>query len=198
MTDNEQKKRGKPLAETAAEMNDNNIDTKDCIDEALRAEKEAHLDCERELLELKDQLEESQRKFAEARDAALRAQADFDNYRKRNLDSVRKAREDGAEEVVTAILPLSDIMDQAIGMITDSNVAMGVKMIKRQLIDILSGLGVSEYDPTGEVFDPAVHNAVGRKAVDGAESGTIVEVINKGYIKGDKVIRHANVLIAQD
>ncbi len=126
-----------------------------------------------------------------------RMQADFDNYRKRVNDGNKKLKEDGICAVLERLIPELDVLKQAILSITDSKVAEGVKMIYRQILDILTTFGVEEIPALGEQFDPNLHNAVMNvKTNDPSKINVIVEVFNKGYKLGDRILRHSVVKVA--
>ena len=127
---------------------------------------------------------------------AKQVQADFDNYRKRNVEAVRQAKDDGKASVVVKILPCADIIEKAISMTTDSTTLEGLRMVANKFQDILSGLGVTKYESKGQQFDVSLHNAV--TAIESDEpSGTIIDEYESGYRMGDKVIRFAQVIISK-
>lgn len=127
-----------------------------------------------------------------------RMQADFDNYRKRTNDNSKRIKEDGVCEVIEKLLPVLDVLKQAIMMIPDEKVADGVKMIYRQLTELLTQFGVTEIPALGLPFDPTVHNAVMQvKVKDEDKVGLVVEVFNKGYRMGERIIRPSIVKVAR-
>lgn len=126
-----------------------------------------------------------------------RMQADFDNYRKRNNETNKKQKEDGVCAVLEKLIPELDVLKQAIQSITDEKVAEGVKMIYRQVVEILTAFGVEEIPALGQQFDPNLHNAVMQtKTADPTKVNMIVEVYNKGYKLGDRILRHSVVRVA--
>lgn len=126
-----------------------------------------------------------------------RMQADFDNYRKRMNDNNKKLKEDGICTVLERLIPELDVLKQAIQTIPDEKVAEGVKMIYRQIVDILTAFGVEEIPALGMQFDPNLHNAVMQtKTNDPSKVNMIVEVYNKGYKMGDRILRHSIVRVA--
>lgn len=126
-----------------------------------------------------------------------RMQADFDNYRKRMNDTNKKLKEDGICAVLEKIIPELDILKQAIQSITDEKVQEGVKMIYRQILDVLTAFGVEEIPALGAQFDPNLHNAVMQvKTTDPSKVNMVVEVFNKGYRMGDRILRHSVVKVA--
>ncbi|MCH5162573.1 MAG: nucleotide exchange factor GrpE [Clostridiales bacterium] len=126
-----------------------------------------------------------------------RMQADFDNYRKRMNENNKKLKEDGICAVLEKLIPELDVLKQAIQTIPDEKVAEGVKMIYRQVLDILTVFGVEEIPALGEQFDPNLHNAVMQVSTsDKSKSGMVIEVFNKGYRLGDRILRHSIVKVA--
>lgn len=127
-----------------------------------------------------------------------RMQADFDNYRKRNAETNKRQKEDGMVAVIEKVVPVLDVLKQAIAMITDEKVAEGVKMIYRQLTEMLTSMGVTEIPALGEQFDPNLHNAIMQvKVKDADKVNMVVEVFQKGYRMGDRIIRHSVVKVAK-
>ncbi|MDE5563490.1 MAG: nucleotide exchange factor GrpE [Clostridiales bacterium] len=126
-----------------------------------------------------------------------RMQADFDNYRKRMNEGNKKLKEDGMCAVLEKIIPELDVLKQAIQTITDEKIAEGVKMIYRRILDVLTSFGVEEIPALGQQFDPNLHNAVMQtKTNDPSKVNMIVEVYNKGYKLGDRILRHSVVRVA--
>lgn len=126
-----------------------------------------------------------------------RMQADFDNYRKRMNEGNKKLKEDGMCAVLEKIIPELDVLKQAIQTITDEKIAEGVKMIYRRIVDVLTSFGVEEIPALGQQFDPNLHNAVMQtKTTDPSKVNMIVEVYNKGYKLGDRILRHSVVRVA--
>ena len=127
-----------------------------------------------------------------------RMQADFDNYRKRMNENNKKLKEDGICAVLEKLIPELDVLKQAIQTIPDEKVAEGVKMIYRQITEMLASFGVTEIPALGEQFDPNLHNAVQQvKVKDSSKVNMVVEVLQKGYRMGDRVIRHSVVTVAK-
>lgn len=126
-----------------------------------------------------------------------RMQADFDNYRKRMNENNKKLKDDGICSVIEKLIPELDNFLQAAQHITDPKVAEGVDMIYRKILGVITAFGVEEIPALGEQFDPNLHNAVMNvKAADASQVNTVVEVFNKGYRIGDRVLRHSVVKVA--
>lgn len=135
-------------------------------------------------------------KAKEYRELAQRVQAEFDNYRKRNNESVRNARIEGGNEVILGLLPLADTMEIALKMVTDEKSKEGIQLIYKQLKSLLEKYEVTEIEAQGEAFDPDLHHAV-LQIEDAEQAGKVVEVLQKGYRRSGKVIRYAMVKVAQ-
>ena len=130
-------------------------------------------------------------------DMARRLQADFDNYRKRNLELGKTARDDGIADTVKAFLPVFDAMVAAEGQITDEHTLEGIAIIKREFVSALGSFGVAPLDALGKPFDPELHNAIYAESKPGSPPNLVTEEIQKGFIRGDKVVRHAVVKISK-
>ena len=129
------------------------------------------------------------------KDDYLRLRADYENFRRRNQEATIAARKDGMADAVTAILPVIDSIDRALGSVTDEKSKEGLQLIKKQIETSLSQLGVTEIAAEGETFDHNLHNAVQRAEVEEADVGKILEVYQRGYKLGSKVIRYAMVKV---
>ena len=151
-----------------------------------------------------DALTAAEQKRDEYLELAKRAQADFENYRKRMGAEVLAASGRGKGEVVNAVVPVLDDLEralQAAGLDPEGDsedaLAHGVLLVFRSLRDALERNGVERLDPTGEKFDPTQHEALSAKAVDGVESGVVVETMQKGYRVGEHLVRPARVVVAE-
>ena len=149
---------------------------------------------------LQQELESATAKAEEYLNLAQRVQADFDNFRRRN-ESVRSdAFADGQRNVITAMLPVLDNLERALEAAgeSDNSLRTGVEMTLRQLRDALTKLGVTPIDRLGEKFDPKVENAILQGSPDEGEPGTVCAVLQKGYMVGSFVLRHAMVKVVPD
>ena len=127
---------------------------------------------------------------------AQRAQADYQNFKRRNQQTRTEALDDGVRETITALLPVVDNLERAIAAAEGESEALlaGVKMTYKQMMDVLTRMGLEEVPALGQPFDPDVHNAV-MKSTEG-EPGTVLEVFEKGYRVKGRMIRYAMVKIA--
>jgi molecular chaperone GrpE len=150
-----------------------------------------------------DELTAKAQKADEYLELAQRTKADFENYRKRAARETAAAQQRGVVKLVRELLPAVDNLDRALEAVASSEpsnngdeLVSGIKLVQAELIAALGRAGVERFDPEGERFDPECHEAVGQQPVEGAESGTIVEVYQRGYRLGDSLIRPARVLVA--
>ncbi len=131
------------------------------------------------------------------KDRWMRSQADFDNFRKRNADSVQRARRDGAGDVIVSMLEVMDNLERAYAQVVDEADKKGVELIVRQMSDALKSNGVEEIKAEGEDFDPEYHNAVMQEEQDGVEEGKVLAVFQKGYTFKGKVLRYSMVKVSK-
>jgi molecular chaperone GrpE len=132
----------------------------------------------------------------EFKDKWMRNVAEFDNYKKRNAKLWSEAFNEGVASVILKILPVGDNLDWALTLGLDEKTAEGIKGIRKKFDDVLSGLEVEEIDPTGKLFDPNEAEAVMQvEGADGEESEHVKQVFQKGYKKGEKIIRYAKVSV---
>ena len=184
-------------AESAEETVDNTV-SEESETKTSKQEKKKIKKLEAELGELNKKLEESEAKIAEANDKYTRLFAEYDNYRKRTLKEREGIYTDAYVDAVTEILPVLDNMERALQYKDNDaeNIAKGLEMIMKSFSDILLKMGVSEIEALGKTFDPNLHNAVMHVEDETHGENEIVEVFMKGYIKGDKVLRHSMVKVA--
>jgi molecular chaperone GrpE len=149
-------------------------------------------------------LADTQRERDEYLDLAKRTKADFENFRKRTSAEVFAASGRGKAEVLRDVLPVLDDLEralQAAGLDPEGDsedaLAHGVLLVFRSLREALVKNGIEAVDPTGERFDPNLHEALSTQAADGTEPGTVVETMQKGYRLGEQLIRPARVVVAE-
>ena len=168
--------------------------------ETVRGYKEA-IEILEEIPEWKNasfKLDEAKAKIAEADDKYTRLYAEFDNYRKRSQKEREGIYTDAYASAVSEILPILDNMERALQYkdTDNENITKGLEMIMKSFTETLSKMGVCEIEALGKTFDPNLHNAVMHIEDESFGEGEIVEVFMKGYIKGDKVLRHSMVKVA--
>ena len=129
------------------------------------------------------------------KDNYLRLRADYENFRRRNQEATLNARRDGLADAVQAILPSLDSIDRALSICTDEKSKEGILLIKKQMENSLAQIGVTEIPAENAEFDHNLHNAVQRAEVEEGEVGKVLEVYQRGYKIGNKVIRYAMVKV---
>jgi molecular chaperone GrpE len=133
-------------------------------------------------------------------DLAQRTQADFDNYRKRMTREVRAAEARGIGRLARELLPALDNLERALAAVDAAepanHLSEGVRLVSRELSAALGRTGIEGYDPTGQPFDPNQHEAVAQHEVEGAEPGTVVQVLQAGYRLNESILRPARVIVA--
>jgi molecular chaperone GrpE len=149
--------------------------------------------------EPEDELAVAQRERAEYLDLAKRTQADFENYRKRAAKEIAAAGGRARIGLIREILPVLDNLERALGVAPEAGgdgFVEGVRLVYRDLQGALARAGVETIEPKGDAFDPNVHEALSMRPQEGAESGTVVDVVEKGYRTADTVVRPARVVVA--
>ena len=106
--------------------------------------------------------------------------------------------QEGRNDVIAALFPIGDNLERAITSCSDEKTKEGLDMVLKSYKKVLEGEGVEEIDPTGQPFDADTMEAImAMPAADGEESGIVKQVYLKGYKKGDKVLRYAQVIVTQ-
>ena len=149
---------------------------------------------ESEIEELKRELDAKNAALAEENDKYVRMLAEYDNYRRRTAREREMLLSDAVADAVSAILPVLDNLERAAIYSDAESVGQGVKMTLKGMTEALTKLGVEEIENT--TFDPNIHNAVMHVEDETKGEGEIVEVLQKGYRKGDKIIRYSMVKVA--
>ena len=147
--------------------------------------------------ELQQKIEALEKELADEKEKYLRLDAEYYNYRTRSLKEKQDAYDNALTKAVTEVLSVIDNFERALtAECADANFKKGVEMIFRQYTAILEKLGVKEIEAEGKPFDPNFHNAVSQITDENLGENTVAAVLQKGYIMGNKVIRHAMVTVA--
>jgi molecular chaperone GrpE len=147
---------------------------------------------------LKKKLEESESKAAEYRDSWLRLQAEFQNYRKRIERDSELTYISLKGDIVKRILPILDDLERALqNRSADDAWANGIELVARKFQSILESEGIKKIEALGADFDPNFHEAISHEPANGARSGSVIGVVQNGYMIGERVIRPALVRVAQ-
>lgn len=155
----------------------------------VRTLEAALLEKEKEVKKLSDDL-------ASLNDTYLRLAAEYDNFRRRTAKEREGIYTDAFGEALNVLFPVVDNLERAAQYSDGENVAKGVELTLKSVRDTFTKLGVTEIDPVGEVFDPNFHNAVMHVEDDTVGESVVVEVLQKGYCRGDRVLRYAMVKVA--
>ena len=136
------------------------------------------------------------------KDQWLRAAAELDNIRKRARRDVAMAESRGIAKLARELLPALDNFERALAAAEeqpenrDHHLTDGIRLVQSELLSALARVGIEPDSPKGEQFDPHCHEAIAQQPVEGAASGTIVEVYSQGYRYRDDVLRPAKVVVA--
>lgn len=153
---------------------------------------------EAELAETKKKLEAAEAALAEEKDKYLRMLAEYDNFRRRTAKEKETIYGDATADTVKGLLPVVDTLERAAAGLTpedaESPLGKGILMILKSATDALAKLGVEEVP--SDTFNPDYHNAVMHVEDESLPEGAIVAVFQKGYRKGDHIIRYAMVQVA--
>ena len=149
---------------------------------------------EAEIEKLRAELDEKNAALAAESDKYVRMLAEYDNFRRRSAKERESIYADAYADAVTEILPIVDNLERAAMYNDAESVGRGVQMTLKGVGDVFERIGVTEIEAT--TFDPNFHNAVMHVEDEAYGEGEIVEVLQKGYRKGDKIIRYAMVKVA--
>ena len=151
----------------------------------------------------KEKYQEACRTLKELEEKILREKAELVNYRRRKDDEVSNMLKYANEDVISELLPIVDNFERAIKLdnndLSDelSKFLTGFKMIYTSLINVLNKFEVKAIDGTSKPFDPTYHQAVLTEKIEGVEPGIVIEVLQKGYLYKDRVIRPAMVKVSE-
>lgn len=144
-----------------------------------------------------DPMAELQKELDETKDRLMRTLAEYDNFRKRTQKEREALYTDIKAETVGKFLPVFDNLQRALAQeTTDEAYKKGVEMTMTGLMTIMESLGVKAFGEVGEAFDPVYHNAVMHKDDENFGESVICEVFQTGFKVGEKVVRHAMVVVA--
>jgi molecular chaperone GrpE len=148
--------------------------------------------------DLEGRLRQAEQAAQEHQEAFLRARADSENFRRRSQTEIANAHKFAVENFATELLAVKDSLEAALASsnATTESMKSGVELTLRQLKSVFEKFNVKEIDPLGEKFDPHRHQAISTVESD-AEPNTVVQVLQKGYLLHDRVIRPALVIVAK-
>jgi molecular chaperone GrpE len=151
---------------------------------------------------LEEMVNQLQEDVLAARDAALRAQADAQNVKRRAEQDVEKARKFALERFVGDLLPVVDNLERALESASGDDeavktIAEGVELTRKSLLDAMKKYNVEPVDPAGEPFDPQLHQAMSMLENPDVEPNTVIAVMQKGYTLNGRLIRPAMVMVSK-
>ena len=165
------------------------------------SKKEKKLFKKDKVAELEKKISELEEEVAKQKNAYFKAYADTENLRKRLQSEAETTRKYRIQSFALEVLPVLDSMERALAVQSDDenikNYVKGFEMIHDQLVAVLEKEGVKEIDALNQPFDHNVHQALMQEPVEGVESGIVVEVLQKGYMLKDRVLRAALVKVRE-
>jgi molecular chaperone GrpE len=152
--------------------------------------------------ELEIRIEELESELSESKDKYLRLFAEFDNYKKRTMKERVEMMKTAAQDTIQSLLPVLDDFDRAKHAADDEQseetFSEGISLVYHKLYNILNNRGLKAMESTGEVFDPELHEGITEiPAPDEEMKGKVIDTVEKGYYLGEKIIRHAKVVIGR-
>ena len=180
---------------TAAEESSEEIKEAEAVE--TEAAEETKADKKRSK-KLEGELEKKEKELAEANDKYMRLFAEYDNFRKRSVKEKEGIYADAYIDALTQILPVLDNLERAAAFegADAQTLAKGLELTLKSFAETLSKMGVKEIEAEGKTFDLNFHNAVMHIDDESYGESEVVEVFAKGYVRGDKVLRHSMVKVA--
>lgn len=161
-----------------------------------KADKKKNKKLDAKIAELEKKLEKADALAAEQNDKYMRLAAEYDNFRKRSAKEKEGIYADAYADALKSILPIIDNLERAVGVEGADAVAKGLEMTLKGAAEAIEKMGVEAFGAEGDEFDPNMHNAMMMVDDENHKEGEIVNVFQKGYKKGDKIIRYAMVTVA--
>jgi molecular chaperone GrpE len=151
-----------------------------------------------EAVKLRQRCTELEEEAGRLKELYLRKLADFDNYRKRQEREMEEFKRVANAGLLRDCLPVLDNLERALSTSTQdaSGLRTGIELVLKQFKNVLSRYGLVDVDPMGQPFDPTHHEAIQRRETEGVQEPTVVQVMQKGYLLGDRLLRPALVVVA--
>lgn len=174
-------------------------DTDDAQAESAQSDDEA---VEQDIIALQEALDEASSQASENWDKFMRSQAEVDNILKRTKRDMENAHKYALEKFVNELLPVRDSLEMGLDHAENEAVDAvklkeGSELTLRILVQTMEKFNVSQIDPVGEIFDPAMHEAMTMVPSNDVAPNSILEVIQKGYVLNERLIRPARVIVAR-
>jgi molecular chaperone GrpE len=163
----------------------------------MKVEKEPQSEEEKKMMDLEKKVEEQKAEIEDNEDRIKRLMAEFENFKKRSDKERQGLYNSVMGDVVTSLLPVIDNLEKAVEAKTeDEQYKNGVEMCLKQFKDVLKANGVTEIEAEGKTFDPSLHEAVSSVVDENLGAQIVKQEFRKGYMIGDKVLRHSLVVVA--
>ena len=174
---------------------EDNKEINDTVEETVESikKKKRSSQSEAEIKALKEEIEKLTSEAKEKDDKYLRLAAEYDNFRRRSREEKDATYGTAMADTVRELLPIIDNLERANGFDDAEKVKEGLAMIASSISSVLEKLGIEAYGNQGDKFDPNLHNAIMHDEDDSEREGEISDVFQKGYKKGNKIIRFAMV-----
>lgn len=167
------------------------------MQEEKENENEVNLESNQDLKKLMEEIDSKKAEIEEKDDRLKRLMAEFDNFKKRSQKERDVLYNSLVSEIFQSLLPVIDNLEKAVSAKTeDAGYKQGVEMVLKQFQDVLNANGIKEIESVGKTFNPELHEAIGTVTDESLGEKEIKEEYRKGYIIGDKVIRHSLVVVA--
>ncbi len=171
------------------------MEEKEIVEETVETPKAEKKKCKKNWQE---EIDKAQAEAEESKRKWYAVTAEYENYRRRTQNQSAQRYQEGRNDVIASLFPIGDNLERALSTIADENTKQGVEMVLSSFKKILEGEGVEEINPVGEPFNADVAEAImAMPAEEGEESGIVKQVYVKGYKRGDKVLRYAQVIVTQ-
>ncbi len=163
------------------------------IKEEIKEEKPKKKACNK-----KEELEKALAEAEECKRKWYATTAEYENYRRRTQNQAAQRYQEGRNDVIASLFPIGDNLERAISACADDKTKEGLDMVLKSFKKVLEGEGVEEIDPVGQPFNADEMEAImAIPAEEGEESGVVKQAYLKGYKKGEKVLRYAQVIVTQ-
>lgn len=161
-------------------------------------EKEVKTDKKKNGKKLQEELDAAVAEAEESKRKWYAVTAEYENYRRRTQNQSAQRYQEGRNDVIASLFPIGDNLERAMAACADENTKQGLDMVLKAFQKVLENEGVEEINPLGQPFDATYSEAImAMPANEGEESGLVKQVYVKGYKKGEKVLRYAQVIVTQ-
>jgi molecular chaperone GrpE len=159
------------------------------------------VDHSKELKQLREKIEQSEKQLLDWNEKYLRLAADYDNYRKRTQKEISEIIKYAGENILRNFLPILDDLERALAnnksAKAEDSLSQGLELIYKKFVKTMKDMEVTAIESLNTPFDPNYHHAIMVKEVEGTDSNIIVEEFEKGYVFKDHVLRHSKVVVSK-